>query len=128
MFSSFPKTNCVDFWLNFLVFTYDRVKAKTQLNSDYINYITGKQMVYVSEFSNSQHKNIIHRLHRFSRFFSLIRFKSPASHFDLVAQFLQSVGDLLAVFALDFDHAVFDRAAAAAGLLELFRQRGQIPI
>jgi len=50
MFSSFPKTNCVDFWLNFLVFTYDRVKAKTQLSSDNINYITGKQMGY---FSNS---------------------------------------------------------------------------
>lgn len=51
----------------------------------------------------------------------------PASHLDLVPQLAQNVGDLLALFTLDFDHAILDRPTAATGLLELLRQRGQIP-
>ena len=51
----------------------------------------------------------------------------PTSHLDLVPQLTQNIGDLFALFALNFDHPILDRPAAAAGLLEFFRQRGQIP-
>ena len=45
--------------------------------------------------------------------------KSPTSHLDLVSQLPQSIGNFFAVFALNFDHPILDRATAAAGLLEL---------
>ena len=49
-------------------------------------------------------------------------FKSPACNFHLVAQPLQFLGDLLTVFPLDLDHAIFHRPAAAANLLQPGRQ------
>jgi len=51
---------------------------------------------------------------------------SPTRHLDLVPQFEQNVRDLFAVPALDLDHALPDRPARAAGLLDLFRKRGHV--
>ena len=43
----------------------------------------------------------------------------PPCQLDLIAQFAQDLRDFLAVVALDLDYALFQRAAAAAGLFEL---------
>jgi hypothetical protein len=45
--------------------------------------------------------------------------ESSPCDLDLIAHFEESLGDLLAVLALDLDHIVLDSAATATKLLEL---------
>src|SRR5688500_19620596 len=53
-------------------------------------------------------------------------FWSASRYLYLISQLPQNISNLLALFTLNLDHAVFDRPACAAFLFQLFRQRFQV--